>query len=86
MNKQGDLSLNVIVMAVIALLILIVLTYITLNGTGKFAEGANACNVGERCVEDKQECELGLVYDVARPSSCKLQSGNTKGKYCCARI
>ena len=84
MNKRGELSLSIIVMAVIALLILVVLSYITLNGTGNFAEGVGACNVNEQCVELASECRA-LDYDLARPSSCKTGSGE-KGGYCCQRL
>ena len=85
MNKKAELSLSIIVMAVVALLILIVLSYITLNGAGNFTEGVNSCNAGERCVEDKNECDIPNDYDTYIPKSCKTSSG-VKGSYCCKRI
>ena len=85
MNKKAELSLSIIVMAVIALLILIVLSYITLKGTGNFSVGVNSCNSGEECVVDKAACEIPFKYDVAVPKSCRTQS-EVKGKYCCRKL
>lgn len=85
MQKRANLSLSVIVMAVIALLILIVLTYITLNGSSNFTTGVNACNTGEACVETVAECDIGFQYDVAIPKSCTTSS-NVKGNYCCRKV
>ena len=84
MHKRAELSLSIIVMAVVALLILVVLSYITLNGTGNFAQGVNACNANEQCVETASECK-SYDFDLARPSSCKTPSG-VKGSYCCQRL
>ena len=84
MSKKAELSLSIIVMAVVALLILVILSYITLNGTGNFADGINACNANEECVELSSECR-DLNFDIARPSSCTTGSG-VKGKFCCQRL
>lgn len=80
-NKKGDgLSLNVIILAVIALLILIVLSVILLRGTGNFNKGVNACDGG--CVFEKVECAQGYV---GIPSSCTTLGGQ-KGNFCCTNI
>ncbi len=86
-NKRGDgLSLNVIILAVIALLVLIVLSYMVINNTGKFNKGVNSCGSNSRCVPDKDACtEPG---EVAIPSGCTegLSGNSGAGGYCCTKI
>jgi len=85
MFKKAELSLNIIVMAVIALLILIILVFITLRGTGNFSEGVNSCPTGDYCAQQDSECDIGIRYDVAIPRSCETEGG-AKGNYCCRKL
>lgn len=89
---KGEISMNVIVMAVIALLILVVLAFITLRNTGNFSDGIAACSRGsDYCVTDTSRC-AGFEQQFNTPfvpvkKSCR--SGNTAGSdstYCCEPI
>ena len=57
MNTKGNLSLNVIVMAVIALLVLVVLSYIFINGAGTANQGLLSCDSkGGECSPKSTGC------------------------------
>jgi len=81
-NKRGDgLSLNVIVLAVLALLILVILSFIVLRGTGTFNTGVSSCDA---CVSDKNQCDAGYV---PVPSTCHIGGASgPQGSYCCTGI
>jgi hypothetical protein len=88
--KKGELSLSVVVMAIIALVILLVLTFIVLRGSGNFSSGVNACGGTEVCAYDSGSCR-SLVGDdfIAVPKSCEgpIDGGvGSKGRFCCRPI
>lgn len=81
--KKAELSLNVIVMAVIAILILVILSYIVLNGTQNYNRGIEQCSTA--CVVDGAEC-TAQGYRSSVPMSCPLVPGNPAagtGNACC---
>lgn len=79
MNKKGDLSLNVIVMATVAVIVLVVLIYIFLNGANVGRDGILSCeSKGGSCVvatDDKKCPDAGQTY---ASWTCK-----DKDKICC---
>jgi hypothetical protein len=85
LKKRGELSLSVVVMAIIALIILLVLTFIVLRGSGNFTAGTNQCGTNEICAQDKSYCANafpGREY-IAIPKSCTIDGSTIKGTVCC---
>jgi hypothetical protein len=84
-SKTGELSLSVVVMAIIALIILLVLTFIVLRGSGNFTTGTNTCGTTESCVTSTFECEQRFAGRdvIAIPKSCTLDGGAGRGNFCC---
>ena len=69
MNTKGvDMSMNVIIVAAIALLILVILTVLILRSGANVREGTGCQGVGGSCA---QECETGTISH--------LTQGGTKG-------
>lgn len=77
LQKRGDLSINVIVMAVVALLVLIVLAIILIKNMTKGEGTATACENAKGTCVPESECRQnnGLHYAIA-DSACN-------GNWCC---
>jgi hypothetical protein len=71
-KKAQGLSLNVVVIAAIALLVLVVLGVIFLRGAGNFEDGSQCIKAGGLCSES---CEAG--FEPNSDHECK------EGKICC---
>ena len=80
MNKQGELTLNVIVMATIALLVLIVLTFIFINGAKTGREGLLSCESKEGIC--KSTCS---DTESTAPWQCENDKGDNPDKCCTKR-
>lgn len=78
---KGELSLNIVVMAVIVLIILVVLSFLVFRQSGNLSEGLNSCS--GMCVLNSVECKPD--YDLAVPMGCETPRGET-GNYCCQNI
>jgi hypothetical protein len=72
LNKKGDLSINIIIIAAISLLVLIILAVLVLRTGGKINTGTTC--VGGTCQDD---CDTAAGYTVDPTGSC------TGGKICC---
>lgn len=71
MNKKGDLSINIIVIAAIALLVLIILAVLILR-TGGRVESGTACNgLGGEC-KDACDTTVGEFKDAGGACSGEL--------------
>ena len=82
-NKKGDgLSLNVIVMAVIAVLVLAVLSFIFINNIQQTDKGLRSCASNE-CVTSASQCSGEFPIPV--PQACQTGGGST-GNFCCVAI
>lgn len=86
-SKKGQgISLNVIIVAAIGLIVLVVLTFIFLNQTGKFGIGINKCvDKGAECYNSK--CPSG--YQALSTLSAKCYDSDNeveKSKVCCIRL
>ena len=77
MDKKGDLSINIIIIAAIALLVLIILAVLILR-TGNRVDVGTSCNaLGGSCEE---ECDLTAGYFVDSGGSCPQE------QVCCRRL
>ena len=54
-NKKGDMSINMIVVATIALIVLVVIVAIFVNKSGSFAKETNRCR--GTCLESTEACD-----------------------------
>lgn len=73
MKKKGDISMNTIVMAAIALIVLVVLTFILTGRVHWFTENVDECKGQGTCMP-KQDCEgpvlIGKECDNAEYVCC----------------
>ncbi|MFT4312317.1 MAG: hypothetical protein ACMXYF_03740 [Candidatus Woesearchaeota archaeon] len=79
MKTKAELSLSIVVMAVVALLVLVILSYVVLSGSGNFREGVSNCNTV--CTNSVAECRLE-GYESGVPMTCSIEA-NMQGSYCC---
>jgi hypothetical protein len=77
-SKAQGLSLNVVIIAVLAILVLAVLAFILIRNSGNFSDGVATCN--GQCAFSSDECEGPAVPT----SSCVDDSGKVEdATYCC---
>lgn len=86
--KKGDLSINIVIIAVIALLVLVVLSYIFVGKIGQTRKGMDRCeNSGASC---KALCdptaERQLDKDCNNNGNDDYNEGALKDGICCLRI
>ena len=78
MDKKGDLSINIIIIAAIALLVLIILAVLILRTGNQVSTGTSCESLGGTCLE---ECDLIGGEFVDRAGSCP-----NPDEVCCRRI
>ncbi len=80
-NKKGsEMSMNIIIIAAIALLVLAILAVLLMKQGGNLAESTSCEGMGGYCEDSMSACE---GTDVPKPDSgCKTKLGSDKG-YCC---
>lgn len=90
MNKKGDLSINLIIIAAIALLVLVVLAAIFTGRLGIFSKESNKCepNIG-KCVSITSGCggTEAPEYPTSHPAKCYGSDGKVDAtKVCCVKV
>ncbi|MAE13018.1 hypothetical protein CMO92_00495 [Candidatus Woesearchaeota archaeon] len=66
MNKKGQgISMNVIIIAAIALLVLVILAVLLLRAGGNVATGTNCQGVGGDC-DQGDTCDSGYIKDITK--------------------
>ncbi len=79
-KKKGDLALNLIIVAIIALLVLVVIIYLFTGKSQLFSKGLAGCSEkGGKCSteQDKTSCPTGTITIAKETSDCG------KGIACC---
>lgn len=80
--KKGDLSVNIIVIAAIALLILVIIAALLFGAFGDFREGQSCEGIGGQCVDlfQGETCaeRLGEGWTRHPTASCEVS-----GETCC---
>jgi len=77
-TKAQGLSLNVVIIAVLAILVLAVLAYILIKNSGNFNEGVSTCN--GVCAFSSEACEGPSI----RIDTCIDDTGRVVGAtHCC---
>ena len=77
MNKKGDLSINIIVIAAIALLVLIVLAVLILRTGSGIDRGVSCENLGGNC---KSDCSIEYGEFIDQSGRCPI------GEVCCRTL
>lgn len=86
-KKAQSLSVNVIIIAILALLVLVVLGFVFAGKIGDFVKGTKdcasiggRCDVGLDCTEQEgyQKTTLGMCLD--------QQTGKPSGQACCLKV
>ncbi len=86
-RKSGEMSLAVIIAAVIGLIVLIVLTVIFLNKTGQFSWGVSSCDsAGGICKEKLADCTASKGIPLATSNSDCRSRNNNQNSVCCKII
>ena len=81
MKKGQGLSMNVIIIAAIALLVLVILSVLVLRAGGN-VNTANSCEGKGTCyagADGNSACPQGTVYD-------PVHGCGTEGEYCCITL
>lgn len=88
MHKQGELSMSTIVMAVIAVIILIILSSLVIRNLGNTNEQVQSCqNKGGVCADSCEELSelTGQSYTRLPTLSCSVDVGQQTQQVCCVR-
>jgi len=90
MNKKGDISLNIIIMAAVGLLVLVILSVIFIGKMGITSRGVDDCGTkGGSCVAKDPGCNIA-EGEKAAPVSWKCFDAATNkqddNKICCLTI
>jgi len=80
-NKKGDMSINMIVVATIALIVLVVIVAIFVNKSGTFAKETNRCR--GNCLDSGTACE-GTVDQTGKCFTLDGKVDDTKT--CCISL
>ncbi|MBC8501024.1 MAG: hypothetical protein H8D38_04650 [DPANN group archaeon] len=80
MNRKGQgLSINVIIIAAIALLVLVILSVLLIRGGANIVEGTSCRGVGGQCAVSCSQLSTGTtVYTPHSTAKCE-----TEGEVCC---
>lgn len=82
-GKKGQgLSINVIILAAIALLVLVILSVLLLRGGGTIVEGTSCIGVGGRCATDCSDLSSGTTTYTRHPTAACTNEGDT----CCVKL
>ena len=89
MNKKGDISLNIIIMAAVGLLVLVILSVIFIGKMGLTSKNVDNCETkGGQCVDTAATCTSG--GGKVAPSAFKCfnadNTPNTANSVCCLTI
>ena len=80
-NKKGDMSINMIVVATIALIVLVVIVAIFVNKSGTFAKETNRCRGS--CLDAGTACDGTIDYT----NKCFTTEGKVDNtKTCCLSL
>ena len=82
-KKAQGMSINVIIIAVLALLVLVVLAFIFTGKIGQFSKATGDCKAisGDIC---DYTCSSGYVQDNSR--SCLGEDNQPTGQVCCVPV
>ncbi len=79
-SKKGvEMSLTVIIVAVLLLTVLAVLMYLVFNSSRDFKDGVSACSGTCKATAD---CDNSVPI----PMACEIPGSTSKGKYCCKEL
>lgn len=85
--KKGDLSINIVIIAVIALLVLVVLSYIFVGKIGQTRRGIDSCtNAGGTCKGLCLSNERQLDKDCDNDGDGEFNEGVAIDGVCCLPI
>lgn len=82
MRKRGEISMEVIIIAAVALLVLVILSVLLIRSGVLFGEGTSCAGVGGQCADD---CS-GYTDDQGRPYVRGLNSCPNDGEVCCVPL
>ncbi|MFO8016840.1 MAG: hypothetical protein R6U32_07095 [Candidatus Woesearchaeota archaeon] len=85
--KKGDLSINIVIIAVIALLVLVVLSYIFVGKISQTRQGIDSCeNAGGECKAMCDADERQLDKDCDKNGNGEYNEGPLEDGICCLEI
>lgn len=88
MNKKADLSINIIIIAAIALIILVIVSVLLFRSGGQLTTGTSCTGIGGQCLDDweytscsEYEEWVGGSWSRHRAASCP-----ERNQICCVPI
>lgn len=85
--KKGDLSINIVIIAVIALLVLVVLSYIFVGKISQTRKGIDSCsNAGGTCKGMCLPSERTLDKDCDKDGDGEFNEGALIDGICCLTV
>ena len=83
MNKKGaELSMNVIIIAALALVVLVIIIALFVGKMNIFTKQSDTCiNNGGRCVEDEKDC-IGPYENIQSGPNYRCE----KDRFCCVGV
>jgi len=84
--RKAELSLTVVIGAAIALLVLVILSFILFGGASNVRSGLSSCD--GMCVADRADCDADPRYNLVVPmNNCNDgQSHDSRFRYCCTSV
>lgn len=85
--KKGDLSINIVIIAVIALLVLVVLSYIFIGKISQTRKGIDSCsNAGATCQSKCDSDERQIEKDCDKDGDKTPNEGALIDGICCLKV
>jgi len=84
-KKAQGISLNVIIIAAIALLVLVILSVVFIGRTKNFTQGVADCRANGGEVKQEAQCDAGSGYTIL-PQINADNPDTTEKEVCCVKI
>jgi hypothetical protein len=83
--KKGDLSINIIIVAAIALIILVIISVLVFRTGGQIGTGTSCSGIGGQCIPDGQTCDDALGYNTGENWVGHPTAKCSKDQKCCIK-
>ncbi|MGV8163012.1 MAG: hypothetical protein ACP5N2_06800 [Candidatus Nanoarchaeia archaeon] len=83
--KKGDLSINIIIVAAIALIILVIISVLVFRTGGQVSAGTSCEGVSGQCISDGEECS-DIGYDSSETWIAHATAKCGQDQKCCVKL
>jgi len=82
-KKAQGISVNVIIIAAIALLVLVILAVLILRSGGQVSDGTGCIGGGGTCMQPNQPCDSGFIEHISQSGT---RGGCQENAKCCIAL